>query len=130
MLTLSSTQVLKFAAAGALVALTFASTPTHAGERVLNLGPVGPHEPILAAVGNKQIVAFYVPDGGRCSIDAVLWQDVEAKTAARVRVSLSPGEIAELNSTANRSLRLQCGVEARSLAVVDTTTMVSASAAE
>jgi hypothetical protein len=43
-----SRNFLKFAAAGALVALTAASTPARADELVENLGPVGPHEPILA----------------------------------------------------------------------------------
>jgi hypothetical protein len=50
---------LKFAAAGALLALTVSGTPARADEMFQNLGPVGPHEPILTTVGNKRVIAFY-----------------------------------------------------------------------
>ena len=49
-----SRNFLKFAAASAIVALTAVSTPARADELVQNLGPVGPHEPILATFGNKR----------------------------------------------------------------------------
>jgi hypothetical protein len=67
-------QLLSLAAAGALVALTVANTPTHADELLSNLGPVGPHEPILTTVGSKRIIAFYVPDTGSCAVNAVVWE--------------------------------------------------------
>ena len=37
--------VLKFAAAGALLAFTVSGTPAPADEIAQNLGPVGPHDP-------------------------------------------------------------------------------------
>ena len=87
-----SRNFLKFAAAGALVALTATSTPSRADEMIQNLGPVGPHEPMIATVGSKRVIAFYVPGNGDCNVQAVIWNgdDTDANTAAGFRVSLKP----------------------------------------
>jgi hypothetical protein len=125
MFTLSRTELLKLGAAGAMVALALISTHAYSGELAANLGPVGPYEPILTGIGNKQVVAHYAPADGRCSVNAVVWEDVEAKTAARIRVTLRPGEIAQIDAATNESLNLQCGFDAQSLATVDTVNMVA-----
>jgi hypothetical protein len=115
---------LKFAAAGALVALTAVSTPSRADELVQHLGPVGPHEPILATFGNKRVIAFYEPGNGRCAVNAVVYEKTDAytgmTTAARFRVSLNPREVVHIDSTDNKTLSLQCGDFAETLSVVDT----------
>jgi hypothetical protein len=118
MLPLSRFQFLKFAAAGALVALTAASTPARSDELLANLGPVGPHEPILTTVGSKRVIAFYEPDSGHCAVNAVVWDNTDADTAARVRVSLNPRQMVQIDSPENKSLNLQCGDSAESLAIV------------
>ena len=56
------TRSLTLAAAGAIVALTAASTPARADQLAQNLGPVGPREPILTTVGSKRVMAFYWPE--------------------------------------------------------------------
>jgi hypothetical protein len=124
-----SRNFLKFAAAGALLALTVSDTPARADEIAQNLGPVGPHEPILTTVGNKRVIAFYEPDNGQCAVHAVVFDKTDAytgmTTAARVRVSLNPREIVHIDSTDNesvKSLNLQCGDDAESLALVDSNT--------
>jgi len=73
MLPLIRAQFLNVAAAGVLVALTAGSTPVRADELGQNLGPVGPHEPILTVVGNKRVIAFYQPDSGNCAVHVVVW---------------------------------------------------------
>ena len=50
-------RMLSLAAASALVALTAVSISACAEELPQNLGPVGPHEPILTTVGNKRVLA-------------------------------------------------------------------------
>ena len=75
-----SRNLLKFAAASAIVALTAVSTPARADELIQNLGPVGPHEPIITMVGNKRVIAFYVPDNGRCNVQAVIYENTDADT--------------------------------------------------
>jgi hypothetical protein len=122
MYPLTRIRFLRFAAAGALVALTATSTPARADELAQNLGPVGPHEPILTTVGSKRVIAFYVPDGGHCAVNAVVWDstDADADSAARVRVSLSPRQMVHIDSVENKSLNLQCGDHAETLAIVDT----------
>ncbi len=115
-----SRNILNFAAAGALVALTAA--PAYADEMIQNPGPVGPHEPIITTVGSKHVIAFYVPGHGACNVQAVIWNgdDMDANTAAGFRVSLDPGQTASMDSVENKSLTLRCGDSAESLAAVDT----------
>ena len=87
----------KFAAMGSLVVLGTLGTPARADELAQNLGPVGPHEPILTEVGSERVIAFYEPDNGRCAVNAVVFDKTDAytgmTTAARVRVSLDPSSI-------------------------------------
>ena len=117
------------AAAGVLV---ISGTPTMADELATNLGPVGPHEPILTEVGSKRVIAFYEPDNGRCAVQAVVYDKTDAytgmTTAARVRVSLNPREMVYIDSANNesvQSLNLQCGNNAERLTIIDTDSAVA-----
>ena len=115
---------LKFAAAGAFLALTVSGTPARADEMAQNLGPVGPHEPILTTVGNKRVIAFYEPDNGQCVVNAVVYDktdpDTGMTTAERFRVRLAPGQTASIDSAENKSLTLKCGDRGEMLSAVDT----------
>jgi hypothetical protein len=119
-----SRNFLKFTAASSLLALTAISAPASAYEMAQNLGPVGPHEPILTTVGNKRVIAFYEPDNGQCVVNAVVYDKTDADTgmttAARVRVSLAPGQTASIDSAENKSLTLECGDRGEMLSAVDT----------
>lgn len=132
MLRFTRKQLLGFTAAGALFVITAASIPVRADEMVQNLGPVGPYEPVLAAVGNKRVVAFYLPYSSGCAVHAVVWNKNVyphglvaefwphvVNSAERVRVSLKPGQIVHIDSDDNASLALQCGDSAKTLSVVD-----------
>jgi hypothetical protein len=122
-----SRNFLKFAAAGGLVALTAVSTPARADEMVQNLGPVGPHEPMITMVGSKRVIAFYVPGNGNCNVQAVIWSgdDAAATTAAGFRASLNPGQTASIDSAENKSLTLKCGDYAETLAGVHDTQSIA-----
>ena len=130
---LSRNQLLKFAAAGGVVACTL-GTPARADELVQNLGPVGPHEAILTEVGSERVIAFYEPDNGRCAVHAVVFDKTDAytgmTTAARVRISLEPSQIVHIDSAHNESLKslnLQCGENAEKLTIIDTDSSVASS---
>jgi hypothetical protein len=85
-----------------------------------NLGPVGPGEPLLVQVGEQRFIAFFTQEHGACSIIAVTWKDAdpdEPYSSARVRVSLKPGQVMELDGPQRRSMGLLCGADASSLAV-------------
>jgi hypothetical protein len=112
---------LKIATAGAFIALSVSGTPARADEMAENLGPVGPHEPMITTVGSKHVIAFYVPGNGGCNVQAVIWNgnDTDANTAAGIRVSLNPGQTTSIDSPENKSLTLKCGAYAESLAMVD-----------
>ena len=116
-----SRNFLKFAAAGAFVALTAVSPPSSADEMVQRLGSVGPHEPILTAVGSKRVIAFFVPGNGHCNVQAVIWNadDMEAKSAGSFRVSLNPGQTVSIDASATESFTLRCGDHADRLAAID-----------
>ena len=131
MYPLTRSRFMGFAAAGAL-ALSLASLPAHSDELAQNLGPVGPNEPILTTVGSKRVIAFYVPGNGHCGINVVVWDrsDASGDSAARVRVSLSPRQMVHIDSAENKSINLQCGESAETLALVDTGKMIAAGAAE
>ena len=128
---LSRIQLLKFAAAGGVVACML-GTPAQADELAQNLGPVGPHEPILTEVGSERVIAFYEPDNGRCAVHAVVFDKTDAytgmTTAARVRVSLNPREMVHIDSADNelvKSLSLQCGENAEKLTIIDADSLVA-----
>ena len=128
---LSRIQLLKFAAAGGVLACML-GTPAQADELAQNLGPVGPHDPILTEVGSERVIAFYEPDNGRCAVHAVVFDKTDAytgmTTAARVRVSLNPREMVHIDSADNesvKSLNLQCGENAEKLTIIDTDSLVA-----
>ena len=128
MFPLSRIQFLQFAAVGTLVVLCALATPTRANELAQALGPVGPHEPILTVVGTKRVIAFYVPGSDRCSLHAVVWDNTDANTnrsAARVRISLEPGQIVHIDSAENETFNLQCGSDAEKLSIVDNDELVA-----
>jgi hypothetical protein len=129
MFTLSRSQFLGITAVGAFVALS-ASLPARAEDLAQNLGPVGPHEPILTTVGSKRVIAFYEPGGGHCTINVVVWDrsDDSGDSAARVRVSLNPRQMVHIDSAESKSINLQCGDYAETLALVDNSKFMSAGA--
>ena len=119
MLSITLYQLSKTAAAGAFIALTTLSSAV-AGE-VNNLGPVGPHVPILTSVGATRVIAFYEPGSNQCALNAVIWDKTNSDTTpARIRISLEPGQIVHIDSPENESLNLQCGRNADSLSLVNT----------
>jgi hypothetical protein len=120
--------ILGCAAAGAVV-LSLASAPAFA-EELSYLGPVGPNEAILTTVGSKRVIAFYEPDGDHCGMHIVVWDraDDSGDSAARVRVTLDPRQTIHIDSTANKSLNLQCGEHAGTLAIVDNSKVMAGAA--
>jgi hypothetical protein len=126
------TKLSTVAAVGALVVLGGYGLPARADELAQNLGPVGPHQPILTTFGNKRVIAFYEPDQGRCFVNAVVWDTSDLATgmttASRVRVNLDPREIIHLDSTDNKTITLQCGDFAETLKIVDGQLMTAGAA--
>ena len=122
----------RFAAVGTLVVLGGFSLPARADDLAPNLGPVGPHEPTLTTVGSKRVIAFYEPSAGSCGLHVVVWNrtDESGGSAARVRVSLNARQMVYIDSADNDSLNLQCGDDAETLKIMDTSKMITAGAAQ
>jgi len=129
---LHRTQFLSVAAAGVLVALTAGSTPIFADELAQNLGPVGPHEPILATIGDKRVIAFYQPDSGNCDVHVVVWNttDVSAKSTVGFDATLNPRQVVHVTAAENEPLYLQCSDKATTLAVVGTSEFIAVGVAK
>ena len=86
---------------------------------------------ILTEVGSERVIAFYEPDNGRCAVHAVVFDKTDAHTgmttAARVRISLEPSQIVQIDSADNgslKSLNLQCG-QMPDLTIIDTDSSVA-----
>ena len=111
---------LKLASAATVVALTALSTPASAYEMVQSLGPVPAYEPILKTVGNKHVIAFFVPGNGQCNVQTVIWNadDLEGKSIG-VRVSLNPSQTTSIDSAPTESFKLRCSDNAQTLAAID-----------
>ena len=119
---------LYFVGLGFLLALSASSVPAQADDFAQNLGPVGPHEPILATVGGKRVIAFYEPRSGQCGMHVVVWNsaDTSGESVARVRVSLEPQQMVHIDSADNQSIDLKCGDFAEKLSLIETSTLVTA----
>jgi hypothetical protein len=124
------TKLSRLAAVGTLVVLGGYGLPARADELAQNLGPVGPHEPILTTVGNKRVIAFYEPGDGNCGLNVVVWDrtDETGGSAARVRVSLNASQVVHIDSPDNESLDLQCGDYADKLKIVDSKVITAGAA--
>jgi hypothetical protein len=114
-------------ALGTLIAFGGMNLPARADQFTEHLGPVGPHEPILTTVGSKRVIAFYEPSAGLCGMHVVVWDSADASggSAARVRVSLNPRQMIQIDSSENKSINLQCGNFAESLALIESNSVVS-----
>ena len=112
---------------GFAMALVLASAPTYADDLSQNLGPVGPNEPILTTVGGKRVIAFYEADGGSCGMHVTVWDraDISGGSAARVSVTLDPRQVIHIDTPENKSLNLQCGQYADTLAIVDESNVIA-----
>ena len=113
--------LLKSAATASLVILCV-SAPARADELADNPGPVGAQEPILTSLGNKRVIAFYRPGNERCALHAVVWDKADpeaAQSAARVRVSLEPGQLVHIDTAQNETLNLRCDDNAETLSISD-----------
>jgi hypothetical protein len=75
---------------------------------------------MMATVGNKNIIAFYVPGGGYCNIDVVMSGRTDASDdlSGQVRVSLNPRESIHIDTADSHTLNLRCGNDAKTLAVI------------
>jgi len=114
------TKIARFAAVCTLVIAGAHGLPARADELPQNLGPVGPHEPILSPVGSKRVIAFYTPDSGHCGLRVVVWNpaDVDATSTIGLRMSLIPQQVMYIVTPENGSLGLLCTDDAETLAVV------------
>ena len=78
------------------------------------------------------MIAFYEANGDHCGMHIVVWDraDDSGGSAARFRVTLNPRQMVHIDSADNKSLDLQCGERADTLAIVDTSKFVTAGAAQ
>ncbi len=109
----------------------FAAISSARGEEPINyLGPAGPHQPILAPVGTKRVIAYYLPDNGRCALQAIVWNPAhDDSNPERVRVTLGPKQMMHIDGDPSHSLNLRCGDNAEQLSVVDNTEEIALDAA-
>jgi hypothetical protein len=116
-----SKKILPILAAGALSLIATTGFAVSAETRATSLGPVGPHQPILANVGESRLLAFYEPDHGTCVVSAVMSTSAKdgSVDAKRARVSLHPGELFNLDGVNNERVVFTCAPDAKAMAVLN-----------
>ncbi|HMK42248.1 MAG TPA: hypothetical protein VK451_11900 [Methyloceanibacter sp.] len=122
-----SRSTLSALAAGALFALPV-NAPARADNATTNLGPVGPRVPILVKMGDKRMIATYVPSGGNCFVSAVVFDAAPSGgglASMRVRVSLHPGELFNVDGADDRQVVLLCGFKGDMLTVLNRTEVMT-----
>src|SRR5262245_7075067 len=127
--TIPSTRI----AATTILALAVANGPAFAADWLNNLGPVGPHEPILANLGDQRTVAFFVPERGGCAVNAITWKESGPDApyaSARVRIVLKPGQIMQIDGAQPYAMGLLCGADASNLAAIAPAELIVAGAVE
>ena len=106
----------------ALVALLAATVPAGAEDTTTNLGPVGPREPILVKMGDKRMIASYVPNGGNCFVSAVVFDAAASGGGLCLDQDprgLHPGELFRVDGTEDRQVVLLCGFKGDMLTVLN-----------
>ena len=80
----------------------------------------------------KLFSAFYEADGSHCVMHVVMWDrgDESGDSAAGFRVTLDPRQVVHIDTAQNKSVGLQCGSAADTLAIVETGKIYTAGAAE
>jgi hypothetical protein len=79
-----------------------------------------PIEAITYDVGSKRVIGYFSSASGKCRVTLMIAEafdpDISAPTsAARVSLSLMPGERTALETAENASLALTCGVAAQTV---------------
>ena len=131
MVQFSRSNLSALAAAGAFLALSAVGAPAMSEDNSVNLGPVGPREPILVKMGDKRLVAYYEPNGGNCFVSAVVFDASPSGggyASTRIRVALHPGELFHLDGVEDRRVVLLCGFHAERLTVLNRTEVMTQSA--
>lgn len=82
----------------------------------------GPIQSINYVIGTKAVSGFFVAQANRCLVTLMIIEHSDpeaplAQSAARVRVTLSPGQVAGLDSEEGRSLNFTCADRAVALLV-------------
>jgi len=113
--------ILPTAAVSALLLFGATEIAAAGDARTMNLGPVGPHEPILANVGKSRLLAFYQKDQGKCAVSAVLSTATAdgGVDANRVRVALHPGELFYLDGASRERVVFTCAPDAQAMTVLN-----------
>jgi hypothetical protein len=132
MVRFSRSNLSALAAAGAFLALSAVSAPAMSDDNTVNLGPVGPREPIVVKMGDKRLVAYYEPNGGNCFVSAVVFDASPSGgsyASTRMRVALHPGELFRLDGVEDRRVVLLCSFNADKLSVLNRSEVMAATSA-
>jgi hypothetical protein len=83
---------------------------------------VQPIQSISYEFGSKFVSGFFMQQAASCLVHLMITEKIDPDeplrmTATRVRLALSPGQIAGLDSEEGRSLNLKCGEGAETLVV-------------
>jgi hypothetical protein len=97
--------------------ISLASITKHLSAEALsatNTVAYAPIEGVSYDIGSKSMHGYFVRENGACSVILMIAEKIDPETAtpvsaARIRLTLQPGEVAGLDSEEGRSLDFTCG---------------------
>ena len=87
--------------------------------------------PILVKMGDKRMIASYVPNGGNCFVSAVVFDAGPTGggfASTRIRVALHPGELFDVDGAEDKQVVLLCGFKGEMLTVLNRTEVMTPAA--
>jgi hypothetical protein len=79
-------------------------------------------------MGDKRMIASYVPNGGNCFVSAVVFDATPAGggfSSTRINVALHPGELFNVDGAEDRPVVLLCGFKGDMLTVLNRTEVMT-----
>ena len=117
------TAVAAVAALAGIVGLAAAGIgAAHAAERP-GVSDYGPSQAINYSFGSKRAVGYFAVQDGNCALTMFLAEAEDghiAPSAARIHVTVRPGDSAELSSVEGQGLQVKCGEKASAVEIRQT----------
>ena len=112
-----------FLALATTLVIVFAVMPPAAVTASADDAEVVTYKPIQAirrVLGSKRAIGYFSREGDECSVTLMVVEEVDLDvtmppSAARVRVSLMPGQTIQLDSDERKFLDITCGPEAETV---------------
>ena len=85
-----------------------------------NVRSYAARQAISHSFGSKRVIGFFAPQNGACALTAFVTEAEEgyiASSAARIKLTVKPGETAEVSSAEGQGIEVKCRPDAAAVEV-------------